>query len=112
MSKTYPSWEESRLEQEGEEQHCILTPPCSCQISDSLKGCLDFVGLEFYSSFNQSFSQALIPLVVPEIRIYYLEISAIFSAVASLYHSRGNFSSLAVGTSSGSGNSSLAVGMP
>nr|GEZ61095.1 DNA-directed DNA polymerase [Tanacetum cinerariifolium] len=35
-----------------------------------------------------------------------------FSAVASLFFSRGNFSSLAVETSSGSGNSSLAVGMP
>nr|GEU95250.1 hypothetical protein [Tanacetum cinerariifolium] len=40
LSKTYPSWEESRLEQEEEEQHCILIPPCSCQIFDSLKGCL------------------------------------------------------------------------
>nr|GEX09436.1 putative ribonuclease H-like domain-containing protein [Tanacetum cinerariifolium] len=33
--------EESRLKQEGEEQHCILTPPCSYQISESLEGCLD-----------------------------------------------------------------------
>nr|GEY80064.1 hypothetical protein [Tanacetum cinerariifolium] len=34
------------------------------------------------------------------------------SAVGSLYLSRGNLSSLAVEKSSGSGNSSLAVGMP
>nr|GFA64930.1 RNA-directed DNA polymerase, eukaryota, nucleotide-binding alpha-beta plait domain protein [Tanacetum cinerariifolium] len=34
------------------------------------------------------------------------------SAVGSLYLSRGNLSSLAVGKSFGSGNSSLAVGMP
>nr|GEY62596.1 hypothetical protein [Tanacetum cinerariifolium] len=34
------------------------------------------------------------------------------SAVGSLYLSRGNLSSLAVGKSYGSGNSSLAVGMP
>nr|GEY32755.1 putative ribonuclease H-like domain-containing protein [Tanacetum cinerariifolium] len=40
LSKTNPSWEENRLEQEGEEQHCILTPSCSCPIFDSLKGCL------------------------------------------------------------------------
>nr|GFC63311.1 hypothetical protein [Tanacetum cinerariifolium] len=34
------------------------------------------------------------------------------SAVGSLYLSSGNSSSLAVGKYSGSGNSSLAVGMP
>nr|GFD52297.1 hypothetical protein [Tanacetum cinerariifolium] len=34
------------------------------------------------------------------------------SAVGSLYLSRGNLSSLAVGKSSGSGNLSLAVRMP
>nr|GEU77189.1 reverse transcriptase domain-containing protein [Tanacetum cinerariifolium] len=34
------------------------------------------------------------------------------SALASFFLSRGNLSSLAVGKSSGSGNSSLAVGMP
>nr|GEW21695.1 reverse transcriptase domain-containing protein [Tanacetum cinerariifolium] len=38
--------------------------------------------------------------------------SAIFFSSASLYLSRGNLSSLAVGKSSGSGNSSLAMGMP
>nr|GEZ83534.1 hypothetical protein [Tanacetum cinerariifolium] len=41
QSKTYPSWEESRLEQEEEEQYCILIPPCSCPIFDSLEGCLE-----------------------------------------------------------------------
>nr|GEW62823.1 chaperonin CPN60-2, mitochondrial [Tanacetum cinerariifolium] len=63
LSKTYPSWEESRLEQEGEEQHCIPGPPCSFLSSDFLKGCL-------------ASHQALIPLVVPKDRIFYLEIQA------------------------------------
>nr|GFC35361.1 hypothetical protein [Tanacetum cinerariifolium] len=40
MSKTNPSWEKSRLEHKGEEQHCILIPYCSCPIFDSLEGCL------------------------------------------------------------------------
>nr|GEY47899.1 hypothetical protein [Tanacetum cinerariifolium] len=34
------SKEESRLEQEEGEQYCILTPPCSYLIFDSLEGCL------------------------------------------------------------------------
>nr|GEW18850.1 hypothetical protein [Tanacetum cinerariifolium] len=47
------------------------------------------------------------------VRIYYLKISssANFIAVASLCISSGNLSSLALGSCSGSGNSSLPVGM-
>nr|GEV72425.1 ubiquitin hydrolase [Tanacetum cinerariifolium] len=50
--------------------------------------------------------QALIPLDVPKNRIYYLiKSSAIFSAVASLFFWQWKLSSLAVGTSTSSGNS-------
>nr|GEW09285.1 hypothetical protein [Tanacetum cinerariifolium] len=80
-------------------------------------GCMPVLNLEVQHAYPTSFKlkashQDLIPLVVLEIRIYYLRISAIFSVVAYLFFSRENLSSLAVGTSSGSWNSSLAVGMP
>nr|GEV04231.1 hypothetical protein [Tanacetum cinerariifolium] len=48
---TYLSWEESRLEQEGE-QHCIQDLLCSYQISDFLKECLDL--LKQIQSLHQS----------------------------------------------------------
>nr|GFA64517.1 putative zinc finger, CCHC-type [Tanacetum cinerariifolium] len=44
--------------------------------------------------------------------IYYLKISAICFSSGITLPQQGNLSSLAVGKSSGSGNSSLVVGMP
>nr|GEV95429.1 RNA-directed DNA polymerase, eukaryota [Tanacetum cinerariifolium] len=53
MSKTYHSWEESRLEQKGEQQ-CILDLPCSCQIFDFLRDCLDY--LKMFKSLGNTYA--------------------------------------------------------
>nr|GEY68164.1 hypothetical protein [Tanacetum cinerariifolium] len=61
--------------------------------------------LSFILLLIKASHQALILLVVPEIRIYYLEISANSSAGATHQLSSGNTSLLVVGKCTSSGNS-------
>nr|GEY48939.1 reverse transcriptase domain-containing protein [Tanacetum cinerariifolium] len=71
------------------------------------------IGMDWLSMYHEMEATEGVILVVPEIWIYYLKRQVqTSSAVASLFLSSGNLSSLAVGMNSGSGNSSLAVGMP
>nr|GEX87324.1 hypothetical protein [Tanacetum cinerariifolium] len=110
LSKTYPSWEESRLEQEGEhhlsclqalEHHALFS-----ELELDMTMIVNSAKLKCYSSLDQSFSQALIPLVE-----FVKLLRSFANSLAGATHqlSSGNSFALAVGKYTSSGNS--AVGM-